>query len=71
MALWPVMSMLDRISKHAVTICMLGSYRWSYNASKSYSHTRTLVRTDQGNLWLGQPVGVGELGPAALTPPSR
>ena len=56
MALWPVMGMLDRISEHAVTICMLGSYRWSYNASKSYSHTHTLVHTDQGNLWLGQPV---------------
>ena len=56
MALWPVMGMLDRISEHAVTICMLGSYRWSYNASKSYSHTHTLVHTDQGNLWLGQPI---------------
>ena len=48
--------MLDRISEHAVTICMLGSYRWSYNASKSCSHTHTLVHTDQGNLWLGQPI---------------
>ena len=56
MLLWPVMGMLDRISEHAVTICMLCSYRWSYNASKSYSHTHTLVHTDQGNLWLGLPV---------------
>ena len=54
MALWPVMGMLDRISEHAVTICMLCSYRWSYNASKSYSHTHTLVHTDQADLWLGQ-----------------
>ena len=59
MALWPVMGMLDRISEHAVTICMLGSYRWSYNASKSYSHTHTLVHTDQADLWLVQPVVVG------------
>ena len=41
MALWPVMGMLDRISEHAVTICMLGSYRWNNNASKSCSHTHT------------------------------
>ena len=45
MALWPVMGMLDRISEHAVTICMLGSYRWNNNASKSCSHTHTLVMT--------------------------
>ena len=54
MALWPVMGMLDRISEHAVTICMLGSYRWRNNASKSCSHMQTLVHTDQADLWLGQ-----------------
>ena len=57
MALWPVMGMLDRISEHAVTICMLGSYRWCYNASKSCSHTHTLVHTDQDDLSPGQPIG--------------
>ena len=54
MALWPVMGMLDRISEHAVTICMLGSYRWCYNASKSCSHTHKLVHTDQDDLSPGQ-----------------
>ena len=45
MALWPVIGMLDRISEHTVTICMLGSYDWNNNASKICSHTHTLVHT--------------------------
>ena len=59
MALWPVMGMLDRISEHAVTICMLGSYRWNNNASKSCSHTHKLVHTDQDDLSPGQLIATG------------
>ena len=61
MALWPVMGMLDGISEHTVTICMLGQCTWSETCIISYSRAHARMSTEQADLWLGQLIsGAGQ-----------